>query len=373
MAVTDELAERLLAKVMGWGLEEVRIHLPTIQALAAWKYDDYERFSHGMRFVESLALWLDQFETKEERGIAFEFVRSRLVVLSEPEVNHLVEMAYPDFIRPHLLQRLAGDSGEPLRQPGIVAAQAPFQVQQRRCLFLGLSDGARTDVFRRSNSADLTNEQILLTYEIEEGRADKLLKELRKGLGQITGTEPPGDLTRFSTVVLLDDFSASGKSYLRVEGEHQEGKIGRFYRNLFKEDTGTSTLFDAANLDVLLVLYAGTRQARAHLEEHMGKLWNPHGIRWKVMIVHELDDDLRLARGSGDPMGALVEKYYDSAIQDEHTRVGGTEDIKYGFAKCGLPVVLPHNTPNNSVALLWAETNHQRALFPRVQRHRSQP
>ena len=91
------------------------------------------------------------------------------------------------------------------------------------------------------------------------------------------------------------------------------------------------------------------------------------------MIVHELDDDLRLARGSGDPMEALVEKYYDPAIQDEHTSVGGTDDIKYGFAKCGLPVVLPHNTPNNSVALLWAEINQQRALFPRVQRHRSQP
>lgn len=370
--MTDELAERLLAKVMGWSSEEVRDHLPTIQALAAWKYDDYERFSHGMRFVESLALWLDQFEIKEERRVAFEFVRNRLVVLSEPEVNHLVEMAYPDYIRPHLLNRVAQVSGQALRQPRMMAAQAPFRVHQRQCLFLGLSDGARTDVFRRSNNSDLTNEQILLTYEIEEGRAEKLLKELQKGLLQLTGTEPAGDTTRFTTVVLLDDFSASGKSYLRVEGDRHDGKIGRFYRNLFTKGTGTTALFNTSALDVLLVLYAGTSQARLHLEEHMAKLWDPHGIRWKVMIVYELADDLRLTRGSGDPMEALVEKYYDPAIQDEHTNVGGTEDIKYGFAHCGLPVVLPHNTPNNSVALLWAEINQRRALFPRVQRHRRQ-
>src|SRR6266511_3636531 len=114
--MTDELAERLLAKVMGWGLEEVRMNLPVIQALAMWKYDAYERFSHGMRFVESLALWLDQFETVEERRTAFEFVRNHLVFLSEAEMNHLVEMAYPDFLRPHLLQRVAGEAGQPLRR-----------------------------------------------------------------------------------------------------------------------------------------------------------------------------------------------------------------------------------------------------------------
>lgn len=371
--MTDELAERLLAKVMGWGLEEVRSHLPMIQALAAWKYDTYERFTHGMRFVESLALWLDQFETHEERKVAFDFIRSRLVFFSEPEMNHLVEMAYPDFIRPYLLQRVAEESDQPPRQPGALAGQAEFLARQRQCLFLGLSDGARTDVFRRSNCPDLTNEQFLLTYEVEESRAAKLLTALRKGLNQIAGFKLCEQDVRFRTVVLLDDFSASGKSYLRLDGEQYVGKIGGFYRNLLKIESGTSALFNPSKLDLLLVLYAGTRQARHHLETHMSKLWSSSpNIRWKVIIVHELDDDLRLSRGTGAPMEALVEKYYDPAIQDEHTDVGGTEDVKYGFADCGLPVVLPHNAPNNSIALIWAEINERRALFPRVQRHRRQ-
>ncbi len=369
--MTDELAERLLAKVMGWGLEEVRMNLPVIQALAMWKYDAYERFSHGMRFVESLAFWLSQFETIEERRIAFDFVRRQLVFLSEAEMNHLVELAYPDIIRPQLLQRMAREAGLPLLRPGAIAAEREFHIRQRQCLFLGLSDGARTDVFRRSNNRDLSHEQILLTYEVEGGRAVKLLEELKRSLSGIVGGEPPADALKFRTAILLDDFSGSGRSYLRADGSDYSGKIARFHRNLFTPNSGTSALFDLPNLEVLVVLYSGTHQAREHLEEQMTNLWTPRGIFWKLSIIYDLDSRLCILPGGGHAMERLVEKYYDNAIQDEHTDVGGS-DVKYGFARCGLPLVLPHNTPNNSLALLWAEINEMRALFPRVQRHRRQ-
>src|SRR5512140_998765 len=72
--MTDELAERLLVKVLAWGPEEVRLNLAVVQALATWKYDSYERFGHGRRFVESLALWLEQFKSIEERRVAFDFI-----------------------------------------------------------------------------------------------------------------------------------------------------------------------------------------------------------------------------------------------------------------------------------------------------------
>jgi hypothetical protein len=29
--------------------------------------------------------------------------------------------------------------------------------------------------------------------------------------------------------------------------------------------------------------------------------------------------------------------------------------MKYGYANCALPLVLEHNTPNNSISLLWAD------------------
>ena len=70
----------------------------------------------------------------------------------------------------------------------------------------------------------------------------------------------------------------------------------------------------------------------------------------------------------------LVEKYYDDVIETKHMKLGG-EDARLGFGKCALPLVLEHNTPNNSLALLWADTpggegkHSMRPLFRRRQRH----
>ena len=45
-----------------------------------------------------------------------------------------------------------------------------------------------------------------------------------------------------------------------------------------------------------------------------------------------------------------------------------------GMRAVRLPLVLAHNTPNNSVYLLWADKPDLRtkALFPRVSRHREE-
>jgi hypothetical protein len=73
---------------------------------------------------------------------------------------------------------------------------------------------------------------------------------------------------------------------------------------------------------------------------------------------------------SGDRLDPLLEQHYDAkAFEDEHTEKGG-QGIKYGYAGCGLPVVLSHNTPNNSIYPLWKHAPTLRPLFPRVIRHK---
>ena len=76
----DELAERLLSKVMNWSAEQLRDHGGALQDLARYKYDEYEGFRLGEKFLESLARWLHQFEP-EERRIAVNFVLKRLVFI----------------------------------------------------------------------------------------------------------------------------------------------------------------------------------------------------------------------------------------------------------------------------------------------------
>ena len=68
-----------------------------------------------------------------------------------------------------------------------------------------------------------------------------------------------------------------------------------------------------------------------------------------------------------------MERYYDKSIMDRHLAKGGN-DAKHGYAGCSLPLVLAHNTPNNSIYLLWADKPglETKALFPRVSRHREE-
>jgi hypothetical protein len=128
-------------------------------------------------------------------------------------------------------------------------------------------------------------------------------------------------------------------------------------------------LVDLQHAEIFVVLYMATERAYLYLENVLREMWEPLGTEYAVIVVHLLKDENCLKPGDGNAFGGLLHAYYDPAIEDEHTRKGGTDDLKYGFAACGLPLVLSHNTPNNSLYLLWAESEKVRALFPRVSRH----
>lgn len=365
----DKLAERLLAKVMNWTPEDVGRERPILQAMASYKYDEYHQFSPGMRFVESFALWLEQFRTLEEKQTAYTFIKSRLIFISSAEMSHFVSMAYHDCVRPRLLRQVASEQKLNEYHVGKVAGTNAFKIRQRQCLFLGLSDGARTDVFRRCNSGEISHEQVLQNYEISSSRTAKLLDELQNDLTRLRGSPPPKEEITFRTIVLLDDFSASGRSYLLdAKGDGVfSGKIAGFHRNITEGDA--RPLADLKQAQIIVLLYCGTEKAHQHLKSHLERLWRPLGVSYRIIIVHKLTNAISLARGQDPLFDGLLDGYYDPEIEDEHTRKGGG-DVKYGFANCGLPLVLAHNTPNNSLYLLWAERQKLRALFPRVSRHR---
>ena len=81
----------------------------------------------------------------------------------------------------------------------------------------------------------------------------------------------------------------------------------------------------------------------------------------------------QIKRGEESEFNRLIDHqdYYDHDIYDEHFKRGGAADARYGYGNCGLPIVLYHNSPNNSVALIMSYGDRKfRGLFPRVQRHR---
>jgi hypothetical protein len=238
-------------------------------------------------------------------------------------------------------------------------------------LFLGLSDGARIDVFRRNNQ-ELSNEQIWQTYELPLEKAESMRKELEKDLSVLGNTFETND-AYFRMIFLLDDFSGSGFSYLRIEDSAFEGKIAKFYKRLSSTKTGLSSLVNLDDLYIGIMLYVATEKTRTHLEKALGKLFESTKIDWGIKIVQYLPDRVALQDTLDKDFLILTDTYYDPNAEDEHTKKGGT-DLKRGFAGCGLPLVLNHNTPNNSVFLLWADPEQYkvRGLFPRFSRHRGE-
>ncbi|MGD9853893.1 MAG: hypothetical protein AB7U20_02990, partial [Planctomycetaceae bacterium] len=177
---------------------------------------------------------------------------------------------------------------------------------------------------------------------------------------------------RFRTIVLLDDFSASGSSYYMTKADGTvSGKIAKFFNNVMDEGDALAGLVSPGDFDVHILLYVATEQALAYLEENLGKLWGAKNIQCSVQGIQHLPPALKVTRTGDDAFRPLIEKYYDHSIFDHHIEKGGTPDAKYGYADCGLPVVLHHNAPNNAIALLWSYDDRAvRGLFPRVQRHR---
>jgi hypothetical protein len=364
--MNELLGLQMLAKLLEWEDSEATREYKWLRFMSRYKFDGYQDFVAGMRFIATLISWLKQFPTLGERRIAYAFVRRRLVYLGPAELNHLVRLMYPEVIRPRLARAVATHLG--IAQYLVWSApqgRETYKHLLRQSLFIGLSDGARLDVFRRSNSGTISNEQVILAPQIHVSKWKSTLEKLRK-------TE--GGAAKFRFVFLLDDFVASGKSLIRKEeAEGRTGKLVRFWEDIrdfqeyFSDDWVACVHHHVATSEAAAIV--SKRAGEAALER--GKDWFP-SVEFSYGLV--LPPDTKLTDPVDDPILELVDLYYDPSIETRHTEVGGSS-VARGFAGCALPVVLDHNTPNNSIALLWAESTrpssaHQmRPLFRRRQRH----
>ena len=140
------------------------------------KYDGYGDYVAGVRFAESLAGWLVQFEPVD-RQTAYDFVKNRLIYFSVAEVNRLVVELQPRYVEP-ILRAAAGAAVSVPEYLAPVDAKAAneLKILRRQTLYIGLSDGARIDILRRANAGILVNDQIVLATHIdsESGRTCRI-------------------------------------------------------------------------------------------------------------------------------------------------------------------------------------------------------
>ena len=366
--MNDIISERILIKMMNWDHKRVSEERSNLEIMARYKYDSYKGFSPGMRFLESLVLWLQQFETLDERNAAFDFLKRRLIFCSHPEMEQLVSMTFQDCIKPMLLEQVAKVKGYPEYYAPKLSKSIEFSTLLRRSLFLGLSDGARLDIFRRSNRKYISHEQIYPLYDISDTKSGDFIDKLRKDLKEKIGKDPEENVCNFKNLFLLDDFTGSGKTYLRKKNGGFEGKLFKLFERITTDTNPLSQMLDK-DLMIYIIIYIATADAIAHLSSLAKELFNNTEYECKLRCIQYLSNDIKVDAKETEFI-KLIDKYYDPKLETTATKVGGGGDIKLGFSNSALPLILDHNTPNNSIALLWSEEHLKvRGLFPRISRH----
>ena len=381
--MNQDLGLRVLGQIMKWSDDRARREFAWLRLMARLKYDGYRDFQAGMRFIESLVTWLQQFKQPQERETAYAFVRHTLVYIGPNEMQRLVEQFYPRTVRDRLVRMVATECDvQSYRVLSDTDARAAEKRLRRRTLFMGLSDGAHIDTIRHANSGLLSNEQFVQGTQVDTEKWRDLIDNLRKDQ-----SDPDA---RFRLVYLIDDFTATGTSFLRFDKEKTEwkGKLIRFRKSVesVNTDLGSDKLFED-DWKLCIHHYVASRAAADAIKERLKKAKAdgafPEG--W-TQDMHPsfgtiLRDDLPINADSErhDDFIELTNLYYDPEIRTKHTDIGGMTHLGLGYGGCALPLVLDHNTPNNAVALLWAETNGgdrdgvhapaMRPLFRRRQRH----
>lgn len=371
---------RVLDQIMKWEADRSHEEFEWLNLMARLKYDGYRDFQAGMQFIESFVAWLQQFD-QVDREVAFAFARHAIVFVSVGEMAHLVEQFYPTTVLDRVVRTVAKQRGIPTYRV-IADASEDLKLLRRKTLFMSLSDGARLDTIRHSTSGLLSNEQFVQSTQIDTDKWRDLLKNLRNDLN-----DPEA---RFRLVYLVDDFIGSGTSLLRFDQRQEQwkGKLIRFKKSVHN---ATNAMNDGAPFDrdweLCIHHYVAseggfksldTRLKQAQSKDEFVAGW---ALETHCSYGMILPCDLPITKGSEESRAfvRLTKAYYDPRIQTHHTAVGGVEHLGLGYGGCALPLILEHNTPNNSVALLWAEsktpqsdgvaTHAMRPLFRRRERH----
>jgi len=347
----DRLAESL-------GIRDQVENLRRLAFMAEYKYDHYDMYQPGARFFDHFEKWIKQFDAGD-RKVAVEMLCERLIFVSRKEMQELAHFLYYNVIVPEIFNLII--SREKLPPYALrVALDRYFKPYLRRTLFMGLSDSARIDYFRRHH-IELSQDQVIPYYRSQHV---DYIEELR--------TETGDPETKFRLVILVDDFTASGYTLL-----HRDKESGKLKGSLMRVLEIHKNIIESADL-VLVAYYIASRQSVDNFNSLVDEVPEYAGkTKFVTAMCLEPENTVRPREGE-KPLDAeirrLCDKYYDVSFEDANRLKGGS--IRLGFGESGLTFSQHANTPNNSVYILWLDQNGTGGkkpfspLFRRIDRHR---
>ena len=377
--MNSNLANQLLASIMKWDAQTLASERAALEFMGSMKYDAYDRYMPGMRFMSSLVQWLNDIE-EEDRDEAYKFIKEKLVFISSTQMNYLVDLLYDSKIRPILLDMATTETGMPSYKRSSNVVHNRFEIEKRSALVIGLSDGAHTDILRRS--AGFSNEQVLTNYYPDGKKLKDMLDELRKD-DKLKSIEKP----YFRRIFLIDDFTASGKSFIRYDesdGKYH-GKLKKIIDELCtrgyvekgqKIEHLSYLLNPEQKIQIDILFSIATEKAKTSIKDNLDDYLKSVGwqdkVEFNIHIVQLLEDKLSNDIKSDNNLVRVLKKdkhFVEECVISKSYKVGKNDSPWLGFDECALPVVLAHNTPNNSLPIIWQDAERFHGLFPRISRH----
>lgn len=365
-----ELALRLLSGLMKWKFLRANEEFKWLNLLVEYKYDHYQGYSPGARFLINLINWLKQFPTVEKREVAYKFIRERLVFINQREMHHLIDLSMPLFdceARRLVAKELSLKFYETWND---VNAARRLRLLKMRTLYVALSDGAHIDIFRRDNEGDVSNEQVVPLAEISPQKWKSLSEKLGKRL--LDAEEFSSEDALFERICLIDDFTGSGFTLVRFDNDEWDGKVPKFCDQCVTN--GILGTHVKQGCTVHIHHYLASTKAKESITLELEKYEKTSSnFSFVKTFSYVLPTDIVVSHDDNDQeLVSLISEFYDASIESKSTK----KNIHYGYRQCGLPLILDHNTPNNSIALLWAKSKHgsvsqakMRPLFHRKERH----
>jgi hypothetical protein len=377
--MNSNLANQLLASIMNWDAQTLASERAALEFMGSMKYDAYDQYMPGMRFMSSLVQWLNDIE-EEDRDEAYKFIKEKLVFISSTQMNYLVDLLYDSIIRPILLDMATSETGMPPYKLSSQVVRNRFEIEKRSALVVGLSDGAHTDILRRS--AGFNNEQVLTNYYPDGKKLKDMLEELRKD-EKLKGIEKP----YFRRIFLIDDFTASGKSFIRYDESdgNYHGKLKKIIDELCtrgyvekgqKIEHLSYLLNPEQKIQIDILFSIATEKAKTSIKDNLDDYLKSVGwqdkVEFNIHIVQLLEDKLSNDIKSDNNLVRVLKKdkhFVEECVISKSYKVGKNDSPWLGFDECALPVVLAHNTPNNSLPIIWQDAERFHGLFPRISRH----
>ena len=375
-----DLAKKFLSELMGWDDIEATARFQEMDLMSDIKYDSYDQFMPGIKFVGNFYLWLSQFKEPEERKLMYEFVSKYIIYINSTQISHLIDLLYNTKVIPLIRSKVVEDfhqQGKSVNKYNFrhLDNSSEFKSHKRKTLFIGLSDGSHIDIIRRNSYLD--NDQVLTNYYPDDNKIKDLADELA------ASKDLEHDATKkFESIVLIDDFTASGSSFIRKK---EDGSFGGKLPTFFKVVNGNPTFKALFTDDFEIHLYflIATKNALAHISGLLDEyVKQNNGMKVKVDCVQTLEEDAKFTsrqEQEAKKMLAIIskERYINEpaltkAYKDSYK--AGDKRYHLGYRQCALTVVLNHNTPNNSLPIIWQPKRDEEdaplyPLFYRITRH----